>query len=126
MNALEKVDGVRGPKVGKSKFFFEMRVLENKPLLPSQLRKFAKKLDDDYPFAGLEVRDLAGQVEKAGDAWTFTARGSNQKYALTPSDELKKLVAGGKTALTLGGRVVQKEDSDPVTLEVSEAKETAK
>jgi hypothetical protein len=119
------VDGVKGPKSGRNKFFFEMKVLENKALLPAQLRKIAKQLED-YPFAGLEVRDLAGTVEKSGEEYTFTARASHQKYQLKPSDGVKGLVEGGKKTLTLAGWVTQKEDKDPVTLEVTEAKETAK
>jgi hypothetical protein len=119
------VDGVKGPKTGRNKFFFEMKVLENKALLPARLRKVAKQLED-YPFAGLEVRGLAGTVEKSGEGYLFTARASDQKYQLKASDEVRKLFEGGKKSLTLAGLVTQKEDKDPVTLEVTEAKETAK
>ena len=125
MDALGKVDGIKEVKLGRNKFFYELKILENKGLLPSQLRKVAKALED-YPYAGLEVQGLSGIVEKSGDSFTFTTRGSKQKYALKASDELKKLVASGKAGVTLSGTVTQKTDADPLTLEVTEAKETAK
>jgi hypothetical protein len=125
VDALGKVDGIKEVKLGRNKFFYEMKILENKPLLPAQLRKVAKALED-YPYAGLEVQGLAGKVEKSGEEYTFTARASNQKYALKPTDEVKKLVGAGKAILTLAGTVTQKADTDPLTLEVKEAKETAK
>ena len=125
MDALGKVDGIKEVKLGRNKFFYDMKVLETRPLLPAQLKKIEKALEE-YPFASLEVRGLAGTVEKAGEEYAFTARASKQKYALTPSDDLKKLVAAGRTSVTLGGRVTQKQEKDPVTLEVTDAKETAK
>ncbi|HXX93194.1 MAG TPA: hypothetical protein VEN81_06140 [Planctomycetota bacterium] len=117
------MDGVKSPKSGRNKFFFEMKVLENKPLLPSRLRKLAKQLED-YPFAGLEVQGLSGTVEKSGDGFTLKARASGQKYVLVPSEDLKRAFEAGTRQMTVSGRVTQKEDSDPVTLEVTESKET--
>lgn len=125
MDALGKVDGVKEVKLGRNKFFYEVRILENKSLLPAQLRKIEKALED-YPFVGLEVRDLAGTVEKSGEEYSFTARASKQKYALNASVLVKKFVAAGKSNLTVVGMVTQKTDKDPLTLEVTEAKETAK
>ena len=119
------MDGVKEVKLGRNKFFYEMKILENKPLLPAQLRKVEKALEE-YPFMGLEIRDLAGTIEKSGEAYSFTARASKQKYALKATDEVKKLVAGGKSNLTVAGAVTQKTDKDPLTLEITEAKETAK
>ena len=119
------MDGVKGPKSGRNKFFFEMKVLENKALLPARLRKVAKQREDD-PFEGGNVRGLAGTIAKSGDEYTLMACASSQKYQLKPSGEIKSLFEGGKKSLTLAGMVTQKEDKDPVTLEVTEAKVTAK
>ena len=44
MDALGKVDGVKEVKLGRNKFFYEVRILENKSLLPAQLRKIEKAL----------------------------------------------------------------------------------
>lgn len=125
MDALGKVEGIKEVKIGKSKYFYDVKVLETKPLLPARLRKVAKELEE-YPFVGMEVTDLAGTVAGSGDDYAFTARVSKQTYALKASDDLKKLVAAGKTSLTLSGRLSQKADKDPVTLEVAAAKETPK
>jgi len=112
--------------MGKNKFFYELKVQENKPLLPSTIKALLVKLED-YGFVGLEVKDLAGTVEKSGDAYVFTARGSKQAYGLKPTGDLKKLVDGGRTAVTLAGLVVQgDEKGSKPSIEVSEAKETAK
>ena len=62
--------------MGKNKFFYDLKVLEKKPLLPSHIKALLKKLDD-YGFAGFEVSGLSGTAEKSGDKYVFTARGSN-------------------------------------------------
>ena len=121
-----KIEGIKDVKLGKNKFFYEMKILENKPLLPGQLRKVAKALED-YGYVSFEVKGLAGTVEKSGDGYVFTGRGSKQAYGLTPSAELKKLVEAGKTSVTLTGKILQEDGKDArPSIEVTEAKETAK
>jgi hypothetical protein len=66
---------------------------------------------------------ITGTVAKSGDAWTLTARGSNQKYELAPNDALKKLVESGKSLLTLAGKV--SDDQGKLRLEISDAKDPA-
>jgi hypothetical protein len=100
-------------------------VLEKKPLLPSHIKALIKKLED-YGFAGFEVSGLSGTVEKAGEKLFLTARGSNQKYEVSASEELKKLVAAGKSGVILGGRIKQADEKATPILEVTEAKESAK
>lgn len=99
---------------------------ESKPLLPSAIKALLKKLED-YGYVSFEVKGLAGTVEKSGDGYVFTGRGSKQAYGLTPSADLKKLIEAGKTSVTLTGKILQEDGKDarPV-IEVSEAKETAK
>ena len=112
--------------MGKNKFFYDLKVLENKPLLPSTIKALLVKLED-YGFVGLEVKELAGTVEKAGDGYVFTARGSKQASGLKPTADLKKLVDGGKTAGTLTGMIAQGDEKGAKpSIEVAEAKETAK
>ena len=112
--------------MGKNKFFYDLKVQESKPLLPSTIKALLKKLED-YGYVSFEVKGLAGTVEKSGDGYVFTGRGSKQAYGLTPSAELKKLVEGGKTSITLTGKVLQEDGKDArPSIEVTEAKETAK
>jgi hypothetical protein len=101
-----------------------VKVLETKMILPSAI---AKGLPEDYTFESASYT-LAGTVEKKDEAYTFTARASNQKFTLKVTDDLKKLVADGKVKLTLTGSVTEPDEEkgkkpDPV-LEVSEAKVT--
>ena len=112
--------------MGKNKFFYDLKVLENKTLLPSTIKALLKKLED-YGYVSFEVKELAGTVEKSGDGYLFTARGSKQVYGLSASADLKKLVDGGKSALTLTGKVQQGDGKDAKpSIDVSEVKETAK
>jgi len=121
---------VRGP--GRDKFFYHLEVLETKALLPSTFQKAMKDLvakdpDADYPFMSLEI-EAAGTVAKEGEGYVFTARGSKQKYALKPSEGLKKLLAAGKIQLTVTGKVLEPAAKDgqkpPPLIEVAEASET--
>lgn len=112
----------------KSKYFYDVEVQEKKPLLPSRVQKMCKDLED-YDYIGLEIRAIAGTVEKKGDTYVLTARGSKQEYQLKAGEDLRKLVDGGKSALTLGGKVTEAKGADGkavVTLEVATAKETPK
>ena len=112
--------------MGKNKFFYDLKVQEGKPLLPSTIKALLKKLED-YGYVSFDVTGLPGTVEKSGDQYTFAARGSKLQYALKPSEDLKKLVAGGKTSVTLSGRVLQGDEKGAKpSIEVTEAKETAK
>ena len=77
-----------------------------------------KKNLGDYEFVELTVKGLAGAVEKG----VFTPRGSSQRFALKPGGAHEKLVAAGKTRLSVTGKVTQGEKGDP-EIEVSEAVE---
>ena len=118
-----KVKGY-GPQL---KYFFDLTVQEGKTLRPAQIAKLAEEMQD-YPFKGFEVTSIRGTVTKDGEAYRFTAAGSKQEYRLKPSDELKKLVASGKTGLTLGGKLSETKEKEKsvLTLEVSAASETSK
>lgn len=127
--SLGRLEGVRSAKMGRSKFYYELKVSESKTLLPSHIKKMCDQLQD-YSYRGFEITAISGKVEKSGEEYVFTARGSNQKYALKPSDDLKKLVAGGKSQVTLAGTLEEPEakgGKKPLPLiEVSEAKELSK
>ena len=82
-----------------------------------------KKSLEDYDFIELSYAGLAGTAEKTAAGIVFTARGSGQKFSLKPGGELEKLLAAGKTRLTLSGKATQPEKGDPV-LEVAEAVES--
>ena len=58
--------------------------------------KTESKGDEDYPYNSMQITSITGKVEKSGEAWTFVARGSGQKYDLAPNDTLKKMVEAGK------------------------------
>lgn len=111
---LGRLEGVKSARVrgpGRDKYFYELRVLESKALLPSQFDKFFKDVkkanpDADYPYRGLEI-EAAGAIEKSGDGWLFTARGSKQKYALSSKDALK--AAAG---VTVSGKVTESPEKD--------------
>jgi hypothetical protein len=130
---LGKLDGVRSAKVRgfdrESKFYFNLTISENKSVVPDTIRKMLEALkkeskgDEDYPYNSFEITSITGKVEKSGDAWAFTARGSGQKYDLVSSEALKKLVAAGKTQATVAGKVT--DEQGKLRLEVSEAKDPA-
>ena len=130
---LGKLDGVRTAKVRgfdrESKFFFNLTVAENKSVLPETVRKMLADLkketkgDEDYPYNSMQITSITGKVEKAGDAWSFVARGSGQKYVLVPNDALKKMVDAGKSQATLAGKVT--DENAKLIFEVSDAKDPA-
>jgi hypothetical protein len=130
---LRKLDGVQSAKVRgfdrESKFYFNIAVAENKAVLPQTIRKMLEELkteskgDEDYPYNSMVITAITGKVEKSGDAWSFTARGSNQKFDLAPNDALKKLVESGKSQLTLAGKV--SDEQGKLRLEISDAKDPA-
>ena len=113
--------------MGDTKTVYVLQVMENKTVLPSQIEKALEP--DGYQYEGMKV-DLCGTVEEKEGAYTFTARGSKQKYTLQPNDDLKKLVKEGKTKLALSGKVTEPEEKDgkkpPPVIEVSSAKEDKK
>lgn len=109
--------------MGADKFHYDLQILENKTLTPSQVQALIKKLED-YSYRGFEITAITGTVEKGAGGYSFTARGSNQKYALKANDALAKLVDAGKTAVTLSGALSEKDKA--LTLEVKAAKEAAK
>lgn len=112
----------------ESKFFFNLKISEEKALLPSAIRKMLEDLkketkgDEDYPYNSMEITAITGTVEKAGDKWTFKARGSNQVYALVPNDDVKKRVEAGRPLVTLAGKVT---DENGLTFEISGSKDPA-
>jgi hypothetical protein len=128
---LGKLDGIQSAKVRgydrESKFFFNLTISEGKSVLPRNIRKMLEELktetkgEEDYPYNSMMITSITGKVEKAGEAWTFTARGSGQKYGLLPNDALKKMVDAGKTTLTLAGKV--SDENAKLIFEISDAKE---
>ena len=95
-------------------------------MLPETIRKMLEELkketkgEEDYPYNSMEITSITGTVEKAGENWTLVARGSKQKYALAPNDELKKLVESGKTQVTVAGKL--NDEQGVLKLEISAAK----
>ncbi|HEX7898133.1 MAG TPA: hypothetical protein VF950_10260 [Planctomycetota bacterium] len=85
---------------------------------------YQKKALEEYDYLDLSYQGLAGVVEKTAGGYTLTAR-SKQKFSLKPGGALEKLVAEGKTRLSVSGKAVQPEKGDPV-IEVTEAVESAK
>lgn len=130
---LVKIDGVRSAKVRgldkESKFYFNLRISEEKSVLPETVRKMLAELkkatngDDDYPYNSMEITSITGTVEKSGEEWSLTARGSKQKYALVPNEALRKQVAAGKTLVTLAGRLTDVQGV--LKLEISDVKDPA-
>jgi hypothetical protein len=127
--ALGRLEGVKTAKVRgfsrQDKMLYDLQVVEGKSLTPAGLKKAlaaAGDAPDDYEYKGFEV-ELAGKVEKSGDGYTFTARGSNQKFSVPSHEDVKKLADAGKSGLTLTGMVT--EEKGALALAVSEAKETA-
>jgi len=84
--------------------------------------KTETKGDEDYPFNSMEMTAITGTLEKAGEKWTFKARGSGQVFDLIPGAPLEKLVAAGKTVVTVAGKVT---DDQGLRLEISSAKDPA-
>jgi hypothetical protein len=111
----------------ESKFYYNLQISESTSILPSTIRKMLADLkreskgDDDFGYNNFEITSITGTVARAGETWTFVARGSSQKYELVPNAALKKLVEGGKSLLTLAGLVTDEEGK--VRLEISDAKE---
>ena len=128
---LGKLDGIQSAKVRgydrESKFYFNLTISEGKSVLPQAIRKMLEDLkketkgDDDYPYNSMVITSITGKVEKSGEAWSFTARGSGQKYGLVPNDALKKLVDAGKSTITVAGKVT--DENEKLILEISDAKE---
>jgi hypothetical protein len=130
---LAKLSGVLSAKVRgydkESRFYFNLRVAEGNPLLPSAIRATLEALkretrgDDDYPYHSLEVASLVGTVQTSGKDWVLVARGSRQKYDLAPSDALKKLVASGASQVVVGGKL--SDENGRLSLLVLEAQANA-
>jgi hypothetical protein len=112
----------------ESKFYFNLTISEDTAVLPQTIRKMLDDLksetkgDEDYPFNSMVMTAITGTVAKAGEKWTFKARGSGQAYDLVPNDALKQLVAAGKTLVTVAGKVT---DEKGLLLEISSAKDPA-
>ena len=112
----------------ESKFFFNLTISEDKVVLPDTIRKMLEELkketkgEEDYPFNSMEMTAITGTVAKSGDKWTFKARGSGQTFDVVPNDELRKLVAAGKSLLTVAGQVTEEQG---LKLVVSAAKDPA-
>lgn len=113
----------------ESKFYFNLTISEEHAVLPATIRKMLEDLkketkgEEDYPYNSMEMTAITGTVERSGESWTFKARGSNQAFDVAPNDDLKKLVAEGKSLVTVAGKVV---DEPKLRLEISTAKEAAK
>ena len=126
--ALSRLDGVKSVKPEKGGEFI-VSILENKVLLPDAVAKAVKGAGDAYQYEGMTI-EAVGKVEKNGDAYVFVARANGQKYTLTANDDLKKMVADGKTQVLLAGSVTEPEEKDgkkPLpAIEVSSAKEPPK
>jgi len=123
-DALGRLDGVKYAKSDGAKTDYLVKVLETKVLLPSAINK---GVADKYTLESTSYT-ISGTVEKKDKVYLFTARASKQQFTLKESDDLKKLVADGKSKLTLTGPVTEPEEKDgkkplPV-FEVKEAKET--
>lgn len=133
---LLQVDGIKSIENIGDKFHFQIAVLENKSVLPSTIVKVMDKIraeskgEEDFPLEEFQISSISGTVEKQEGALVFTARGSNQKFALKPGGDLAKLVEAGKSKLTLAGVVTEEKEKDgkkPLPLlAVTEAKETSK
>jgi hypothetical protein len=120
---------VKKAKGGSDRSLFDVMVLENKVLTPSTLKATIAKAG--FEFESVEMEAI-GRVEKNGDAYAFVARANDRKYALKANDEIKKLVADGKTRLLVRGTVVDPGEKDengdpkPLVIEVLGAKEPPK
>lgn len=127
---LGKLEGMQSAKVRgydrESKFYFNLRFSEERSIVPATIRRMLEELkkeskgEEDYPFNSFEFTAITGTVAHAGEAWTFTARGSGEKFDLVPSAGLKKLVEEGKSPLTISGKVTDGEGR--LKIEISDAK----
>jgi hypothetical protein len=130
---LRKIEGIQSAKVRgydrESKFYFNLAIAEGKAVVPQTIRKMLEDLktetkgDEDYPYNSMVITAITGKVEKSGEAWTFTARGSNQRYELAPNEALRKMLDSGKSLVTLAGKVT--DEQGKLRLEISEAKDPA-
>ena len=130
---LGKLNGVRSAKVRgydrESKHFFDLTISESASVLPETIRAMVEQLkkdtqgDDNYPFNSFQITSIVGTVERSGEAWSLTARGSKQKYELAPNDALKKLLAAGKSRITVAGKLT--DEKGRLRLEITEARESA-
>jgi len=127
---LGKLEGMQSSKVRgydrASKNYFNLQFLEQRPIGPAAIRQMLADLkkeskgEEDFPLAGFEFTAITGTVVKAGDTWTFTARGSGEKYDVVPNAALQKLVAEGHPTLTIAGKV--SDEPGPLRIEISDAK----
>lgn len=113
-----------------SKYFYLLEIPEKRKLLPSDIKKLlnSTKALQKFPYKEFTFDAVTGTVSVSGENYVFTARESGQKYTLKPSDDLRELVAAGKSKVTLGGGVVEPPPVDgkkplPV-LTVTDAEET--
>jgi copper chaperone CopZ len=127
--SLSRLEGVKSAKVGAKKSLYVVKVLENKSLAPAKIKEALE--GGNYSFEGAAI-ELVGTVAKDGDNYTLTARASETKYALKANEDLKKLVADGKTTLLVKGELTEPEEKDkdgkklPCVIDVAEAKEPPK
>jgi len=127
--SLSRLEGVKSAKVGAKKSLYVVKVLENKCLAPSKMKEAVEA--GNFSFEGAEI-EIVGTVAKNGDDYSFTARASETKFTLKANEDLKKLVADGKTVLQIKGELTEPEEKDkdgkklPCVIDVSEAKEPPK
>lgn len=113
-----------------NKCLYDLKVSEAKALLPSRIQRMCKDLED-YDYVAMMITSITGAVEGSDDRLVFTARGSNQRYALRANEALKKLVAEGKSKVTIAGKVTEPPPGEArikllPQIEVTEAKEASK
>ena len=128
---LGKLAGVLSAKVRgydrESKFYFNLRISEDKTVLPQQIRDMLAQLkketrgDEDYPYNSFEITSIAGTLERSGTTWSLVARGSKQKYELASNNRLKKLVEAGAKEVTVAGTLT--DEKGRLLLELSEPKD---
>ena len=108
-----RLEGVKSAKVAGadkfSKYYYLLEIPEKRKLLPSDIKKLlnSTKALQKFPYQEFTFDAVTGTVAVSGERHVFTARGSGQKYALKLSDDLRELVAAGKSKVTLGGGVVE-------------------
>jgi hypothetical protein len=110
--------------LSKGRSLFEVKVLENKAPLPSQISKAIPK---PFAFRGMTVTALSGTIQKSGEDFVFTARGSNRRFALEADEAIKKRLREVASTVVVSGRVVESPAQDgqtPLpTLQVTELRE---
>lgn len=96
-------------RMGYSKFYYDLTVRQKTVIMPSDIKKALKGITDKDPFAVYPYRALIfigpGAVEKKGEAYVFTAKGSNQAYTL----DFEKPPESLSGAVTLTGFVSEPE-----------------